>query len=472
LERRNRVGGTWIEADLGASFEVRNPATGEALASVPNCGAAEAGRAVEAAAAAFPAWAALPAVERANVLTTLCSFMLRDAERLATLLTKENGKPIKESRAEVQYAADFVRWSAEEARRIYGETIPASVPNRRHIVLKQPVGVVGAITPWNFPAAMITRKVAPALAAGCTVVVKPAEQTPLTALELAKLCEAARLPAGVLNVITGDPVAIGREFLSNPKVRKIAFTGSTEVGKLLMRGAADQVKRVSLELGGHAPFIVFDDADLDKAVDGLIANKFRNAGQTCICTNRVYVQRGAYAEFAKRLAAKAAALVLGNGLDEATQIGPMIDRPSLEKVAAHVEDARGRGARVLCGGHARDGRWYEPTILSEVPNDAKVLHEETFGPVAPLVAFDSEEEVLRLANDSTYGLAAYFFTRDYARVFRVSEALEFGIVGANDPAPAVPQAPFGGVKESGVGREGGKWALEEYLEVKHVSVLL
>ncbi len=470
LKTLNWIDGKWAGADGGATFAVRNPASLEEIARVPDCGAIEARRALDAAAAAFPAWAALPALDRANILFHVYAQMLSQARELAALLTAENGKPIKEALAEVQYAADFVRWSAEEARRVYGETIPAAVAGKRHLVLKQPLGVVAAITPWNFPSAMITRKVAPALAAGCTVVIKPAEQTPLSALALAELFAEAKLPPGVLNVITGNPEPIAKEMLAHPKVRKIAFTGSTEVGKLLMRGAADGLKRVSLELGGHAPFIVFADADLDKAADGCIANKFRNAGQTCICANRVYVQQEVHDTFAKKLAERASTLVVGNGMDEKTQVGPMIDAAGLKKVSEHVEDARRRGAKVLCGGGVKDARWFEPTVLTGVAPESRILREETFGPVAPVVPFKTEEEVVRLANDTPYGLAAYFYTKDVSRLFRVAEALEYGIVGANDPSPGVPQAPFGGMKESGMGREGGKWGLEEYVEVKHVSI--
>ncbi|MCE9584755.1 MAG: NAD-dependent succinate-semialdehyde dehydrogenase [Planctomycetes bacterium] len=470
IQTLNWINGKWTGADGGATFAVRNPATREEIARVPDCGPAEARRALDAAAAAFPAWAALPALDRANILFNVYAQMLSQARELAMLLTVENGKPIKESLAEIQYAADFVRWSAEEARRVYGETIPASVVGKRHLVLKQPLGVVAAITPWNFPSAMITRKVAPALAAGCTVVIKPAEQTPLSALALAELFAAAKLPPGVLNVITGNPEPIAKEMLSHAKVRKIAFTGSTEVGKILMRGAADGLKRVALELGGHAPFIVFADADLDKAAEGCVTNKFRNSGQTCICANRVYVQQEAHDAFVKKLVERASALVVGDGLDEKTQIGPMIDEQGLKKVVEHLEDARKRGAKVLCGGRVKDERWYEPTVLTNVPPESRILHEETFGPVAPVVPFKTEDEVVRLANDTPYGLAAYFYTKDVSRLFRVAEALEYGIVGANDPSPGVPQAPFGGMKESGMGREGGKWGLEEYVEVKHVSI--
>ncbi len=441
--RRCLIGGTWAGSDSGASLDVRDPATGAVVGRVPRCGAPETRRAIAAAAAAFPAWASRPAVERSNILGKFHDLMLAGIEPLARAIVSENGKPIREARAEVQYAAEFVRWSAEEARRVYGETIPAATAGKRHLVLKQPVGVVGAITPWNFPAAMITRKVAPALAAGCPVVIKPAEQTPLTALDLALLAEKAGVPAGVLNVVTGTPEAVGGEILASPLVRKLTFTGSTEVGKLLMRGAAATVKKISLELGGQAPFIVFADADLARAVDGCVTNKFRNAGQTCICANRIYVQRPVYARFLADLARRVEALVVGPGIDEATQVGPIIDAAGLAKIDAHVQDARKHGARVLCGGRPLRRRWYAPTVLADVPPGCLILREETFGPVAPVVPFDSEDEVVRLANDTPYGLAAYFYTSDASRLFRVMEALQYGIVGANDPSPGVPQAPFG-----------------------------
>ncbi|MBI5366649.1 MAG: NAD-dependent succinate-semialdehyde dehydrogenase [Planctomycetes bacterium] len=472
------IDGQWQEADSGKHFEVMNPATGDVVGTAPAGSWSEARRAIVAANRAFPAWAALTAKERANSLLHVGYEMQARKEQLARLITLECGKPLAEAEAEVLYAAEFVTWSAEEAKRVGGETIPASAPNKRILVLRQPIGVVAAITPWNFPAAMITRKVAPALAAGCTVVVKPAEQTPLTAMALFRLFEEAGLPAGVANLVTGDAQEIGKEFLGNPQVRKISFTGSTEVGKLLMRGAADQVKRLALELGGHAPFIVFDDADLDRAVDGLIACKFRNAGQTCICANRVYVQEPIFNTFAAKLAEKVRALKLGNGLEPGVHIGPLIDDAALTKVRAHVDDAVRKGARCLCGGRPRTegelgkGHFFEPTVLSNVNAEMRIAGEETFGPVAPLFSFRSEEEVLAKANATTYGLAAYFYTRDAARLFRVMERLEYGIVGANDHAPAVPQAPFGGYKESGLGREGGRFGVEEYLEIKNVSIAL
>ncbi|MBI3097975.1 MAG: NAD-dependent succinate-semialdehyde dehydrogenase [Planctomycetes bacterium] len=472
------VGGRWVPADGGGTFEVCSPSTRERVGRAAAGGPAEARRAIDAAADAFPAWAATPARDRGLFLLKIRDLMLERLEPLARTITLEQGKPLKEARAEIAYAAEFVTWSAEEGKRVAGETIPASTPNKRHLVLKQPIGVVGAITPWNFPSAMITRKVAPALAAGCTVVVKPAEQTPLSAIELFRLFHEAGLPAGVANLVTGEPAPIGREFLENPRVRKITFTGSTEVGKILMRGAADQVKKISLELGGCAPFIVFEDADLDKAADGLVITKFRNAGQTCICANRAFVHEKVYDAFQERLVGRVRTLKVGDGLAEGTTIGPLIDRAAFDKVSEHVGDAVRQGARVLCGGRGTPesgqgrGYFYEPTVLGESTPAMKVVSEETFGPVAPLVRFRDEEEVLRLANDTTYGLAAYFYTRDVGRVVRVMERLEYGIIGVNDPAPAVPQAPFGGFKESGIGREGGKYALEEFLEIKHVAMIV
>ncbi|MBI3271673.1 MAG: NAD-dependent succinate-semialdehyde dehydrogenase [Planctomycetes bacterium] len=472
------VDGHWVEADSGKHFEVKNPANGEVVGTAPSGGWAEARRAVVAAARAFPAWAALPAKERCNLLLHVGYEMQARKEQLARLVTLEEGKPLAEAEAEVLYAAEFLTWSAEEAKRVPGEMIPASVANKRILVLRQPIGVVAAITPWNFPFAMITRKIGPALAAGCTVVVKPAEQTPLSAMALFRLFEEAGFPAGAVNLVTGDPAEIGKEFLSNPQVRKLSFTGSTEVGKLLMRGAAEQVKRLSLELGGHAPFIVFEDADLDRAVDGLVACKFRNAGQTCICANRVFVQEPVFNAFSAKLADKVRLLKVGNGLEPGVQLGPLIDEPALAKVRAHVDDAVRKGAKALCGGRPRldgdfgKGHFFEPTVLTNVNTEMKIAVEETFGPVAPLIPFRSEEEVLAKANNTPYGLAAYFYTRDASRLFRVMEKLEYGIVGANDPAPAVPQAPFGGYKESGLGREGGRYALEEYVEIKNVSIAI
>jgi succinate-semialdehyde dehydrogenase/glutarate-semialdehyde dehydrogenase len=469
-------GGRWTPAASGAAFPVRNPATDAPLAEVADGGAADARAAVDAAAEAFPRWRALPARERARPLARWADLMLRDRERLARLLTEEQGKPLAEARGEIDYAASFLEWAAGEAVRVGGETIPASTADRRILVLRQPVGVTAAITPWNFPAAMVTRKVAPALAAGCTSVLKPAEQTPLTALALGELAQEAGLPPGVLNLVPArDPVPVVDALFADRRVRKVSFTGSTAVGRLLMAKAAANVTRLSLELGGHAPFLVFEDADLDAAVAGAVATKFRNAGQTCICANRILVHEKVLAPFADRLRAAAEDLRVGNGLEEGVRLGPLIDDAALAKVEDHVADAVARGARVLCGarrvepGPGLAKRFYAPTVLDRVGPDMKVSLDETFGPVAPITAFRTEEEAIRLANDSRYGLAAYFFTRDASRLMRVAEALDYGIVGANDALPSVAQAPFGGMKESGFGREGGREGMAEYLETKFVS---
>lgn len=409
------------------------------------------------------------------MLRRLTDAMLRDRERLAELMTREQGKPLAESRGEITYAASFFEWASEEAKRVYGEMIPASTVDKRILVLRQPVGVTASITPWNFPAAMIARKLGPALAAGCTMVIKPAEQTPLSALAIGELAAEAGIPAGVLNIITGDAPAIGGEIMSNALVRKVSFTGSTEVGKILMKQAAQNVTRLSLELGGHAPLIVFDDADLESAVAGLIATKFRNAGQTCICANRVLVQRGVHARFMQRLRDEVAKLRVGYGMDEGVQIGPLIDDAAVEKVRMHIDDAVRGGGTIVTGGRIarpRTGlteRFCEPTVIDGAVPSMLCFREETFGPVAPVMAFDTEEEAVRIANDSRFGLAAYFFTRDASRLIRVAEALEYGIVGANDGAPSTAQAPFGGVKESGFGREGGKYVMDAYTEIKYVS---
>ena len=454
---------------------VRNPATDREICRVVDGGAAEARAAVDAAAAALPGWRSLTAVERARPLRRLSELMARDAERLADLCSQESGKPLAEARTEVAYAASFLDWFAEEGRRVYGETIPASDPGKRLLVLKRPCGVAAAITPWNFPLAMVTRKMGPALAAGCTQVVKPAEQTPLSALAIAELSVEAGLPAGVLNVVVGsDAAAIAGVFFGRAEVRHVSFTGSTEVGKLLVRQSADRVLRVSLELGGHAPFIVLDDADVDAAVAGAVASKFRNAGQTCVCANRFLVQRGVHDAFVDRFAAAVSALKVGDGRAPGTQVGPLIDDGGLAKAEDHIADAVARGARVAAGGsRARiEGcadRFLRPTVLVGVTPDMKCFREETFGPVAPICAFDREEDALRMANDSPYGLAAYLWTRDGARIIRMSEALEYGIVGVNDALPAVAQAPFGGVKQSGLGREGGRQGIEEYLDLRYVS---
>ncbi len=477
MQTKNLIGGEWTGADDGGVFAVLDPATDAHLADVPDCGEAETARAIEAAAVAFESWKVLPAIARSKVMRRLCDIMLRDEDRLAELLMREQGKPRAEALGEIRYGAAFVEWAAEEAKRIYGETIPASVPNKRILVLRQPVGVVAAITPWNFPCAMITRKIAPALAVGCTAVVKPAEQTPLSALAFGELCCEAGLPAGVVNIVTGrDPEPIGRAIFADPRVRHVSFTGSTEVGRLLMRQAASNITRLSLELGGHAPFIVFDDADLDAAIEGVLASKFRNAGQTCICANRVFVQCGVYDEFLGKLAKAVGGLRLGAGDDEGAQIGPLIDDAAVTKVERHLADARDRGAKVLCGGSVvrlRAGltrRFVEPTIIEGVTSEMLCSREETFGPIVPVARFETEAEVIVRANDTPFGLAAYFYTRDASRLVRVAEALEYGVIGANDGAPSTAQAPFGGVKHSGFGREGGKYACEEYTELKYVSI--
>jgi len=467
------IGGAWCGADSGAAFDVNNPAGGAHLASVPDMGAAETRRAIAAADAAWPAWRALTGKERAAVLRKWHELMLAHAEDLALLMTSEQGKPLAEARGEVTYAASFLEWFAEEAKRVCGDTLAATQADKRFIVVKQPIGVCAAITPWNFPAAMITRKVAPALAAGCTVVVKPAEQTPLTALALAELANRAGFPAGVINVVTGSAASapkIGAELTGNPTVRKLSFTGSTEVGRLLMAQCAPTLKKVSLELGGNAPFIVFDDADLDAAVEGALASKYRNTGQTCVCANRLLVQDGIYEAFAARLAEKVKAMSVGAGTEAGVVQGPLIDAQALAKVEAHVADALARGARVLTGGrrHARGGTFYEPTVIVDVTPQMLCAREETFGPVAPLFRFRTEAEAIAMANDTEFGLAAYFFSRDVARCFRVGEALEYGMVGVNTGNFSNEVAPFGGIKQSGIGREGSKYGIEEYLEIKYL----
>ncbi len=469
------IDGEWREAASGASFAVTNPATGELLVEVPDGGADETRAAIDAAAAALPGWAATPAPTRAAVLRKAAALMLERQERLATIMTLEQGKPLSEARGEIAYAASFLSWFAGEAERIYGTSIPASVANKRLFVLRQPVGVCALITPWNFPAAMLARKLGPALAAGCTVVAKPAEQTPLSALELGRILGEAGLPAGAFNLITAsNPEPFAETIFADERVRKVSFTGSTEVGKLLIQQSAATVKRLSLELGGNAPFIVFDDADLDAAVQGAIASKFRNAGQTCVCANRIFVQRGIYERFADAFTAKVRALRVGNGLDPETVIGPLIDGQAREKVERHVADALAGGAALLAGGGPYDGigdgAFWTPTVLADARAEMLVAREETFGPVAPLIPFDEEEEVLRQANATPYGLAAYCYTRDVSRVWRMAEGLEYGIVGMNDGLPSTAQAPFGGVKQSGLGREGGPTGINEYLEEKYVSL--
>jgi succinate-semialdehyde dehydrogenase/glutarate-semialdehyde dehydrogenase len=469
------IDGRWCDADNAATVVVRNPATGEDLARVPDMGATETRRAIEAANAAWPAWRALTAKQRGAILRAWNDLIVANADDLALLMTSEQGKPLAEARGEVLYGASFVEWFAEEAKRTYGEVIPQTISGQRLLVLKQPIGVCAAITPWNFPCAMITRKVAPALAAGCPVVVKPAEQTPLTALALAVLAERAGFPPGVFNLVTGSAVSapqIGGELTSNPIVRKLSFTGSTEVGRLLMAQCAPTLKKISLELGGNAPFIVFDDADVDAAVAGAMASKYRNAGQTCVCANRLLVQAGIYEEFAAKLAAEVAKLKVGAGTTAGVTQGPLIDAQALEKVEAHVADAVSQGARVLAGGkrHAMGGTFFEPTVLADVTPAMRCAREETFGPVAPLFKFHDEAEAIALANATEYGLAGYFYARDLGRVWRVAEALEYGMVGVNVGLIANEVAPFGGVKQSGIGREGSRHGIEEYLETKYVCL--
>jgi succinate-semialdehyde dehydrogenase / glutarate-semialdehyde dehydrogenase len=472
---RALVGGKWVGARSGAEIEVRNPATDELLAMVPCGGNEDASGAVDSASDALPGWRALPGADRSKLLRRLYELMMRDQDRLGRLMTLEQGKPLAEAKGEVAYAAGFVEWSAEEAKRIYGETVQAFVPNKRILILHQPVGVVAAITPWNFPSAMITRKMGPALAAGCTIVIKPASKTPLSAIAIAELAIEAGIPSGVINVLPGQAAEIADAWLADARVRVISFTGSTEVGKELMRKAANHVTRVSLELGGHAPFLVFDDADLDAAVAGAMASKFRNAGQTCICANRIYVQDGIYDRFAAKLTAAVEALKVGPGLEQGVLIGPLVDDRAIAKVEEHVTDALGNGANIRTGGRripqgqGYADRFYAPTVIENVTPAMKISREETFGPVAPLTRFHTEQEAINLANDSPYGLAAYFYTRDASRLVRVAEALEYGVIGANDGLPSTPHAPLGGMKESGLGREGGKWGVEEFLETKYVS---
>ena len=462
--------GAWTGAASGARLAVTDPATGAEIARVPAMGAAETEAAIAAAEAALPAWRERPAAERAAVLRRWFDLMRAHADDLAAILTAEQGKPLAEARGEILYAASFVEWFAEEAKRVYGETIPAPLPGQRITVLRQPVGVTAAITPWNFPAAMITRKAAPALAAGCTMIVRPADLTPLTAFALAELAQRAGVPAGVLQVLTGPSRVIGAVLTGSPAVRKLSFTGSTEVGRALMAQCAPGIKRMSLELGGNAPFIVFDDADLEAAVEGALFAKFRNAGQTCVCANRILVQRGIHDAFCARLAERVAALPVGPGTEPGVAIGPLIEEKALAKVEAHIADATARGARLLAGGrrHARGGLFFEPAVLSGVTPAMDVAQEETFGPLAPVFVFDTEAEAVAMANDTIYGLAAYFYTRDFARSIRVGEALEYGMVGHNTARISNEVAPFGGVKQSGLGREGSRHGIEEYLELKYL----
>ena len=472
LRQQCYVDGAWIDADAGGTVAVTNPATGGTLGTVPDLGAAETRRAIEAAAAAFPAWAAKTAKERAVLLRRWHDLMLANVDDLAVLMTAEQGKPLAEARGEVAYAAAFIEWFAEEAKRVYGDVIPGHQPDKRILVLRQPVGVVAAITPWNFPAAMITRKAGPALAAGCTFVCKPAMQTPYSALAMAELAHRAGLPKGVFSVVTGPATVLGGEMTSNPVVRKVTFTGSTEVGKKLAAQCVGTLKKVSLELGGNAPFIVFDDADLDAAVQGAIASKYRNTGQTCVCANRLLVQKGVYDAFVAKLVEAVKKLRVGDGLAGPTEQGPLIDEKAVAKVEEHVADALAKGGRIALGGkrHALGGTFFEPTIITHVTPQMAVAREETFGPVAPIFAFDDEKQAIRMANDTEFGLASYFFTRDLARAFRVAEGLEYGIVGLNTGLISTEVAPFGGVKESGSGREGSKYGILDYTELKYLCI--
>ncbi|MCO7228071.1 NAD-dependent succinate-semialdehyde dehydrogenase [Halomonas sp. CnH100-B] len=467
------IDGSWVAADSGEQINVTNPATGEPVGDIPRLGRAETERAIDAADAALPAWRALTAQERADLLLKWHDLMLEHKQDLALLMTHEQGKPVKEAEGEIVYAASFLRWFAEEARRVYGETIPAANANQRIVVTKQPVGVVGAITPWNFPAAMITRKAGAALAAGCTIVVKPASQTPFSATALALLAERAGIPRGVFNVVPGSASDIAKALTESPKVRKITFTGSTEVGRTLMAQAAEHIQKISLELGGNAPFIVFEDADLDAAVEGAMAAKFRNAGQTCVCTNRFLVQSSVINAFCEKLAvAMNSELKVGDGTKPGVNIGPLIDEDAVKKVSEHVQDAVDHGAELLLGGHPHPlgGNYFTPTLISFATDSMKVAHEETFGPLAAVFPFDDEETAIEMANDTQYGLASYFYSRDLARVWRVAEALEYGMVGINTGLISNAAAPFGGVKASGLGREGGHQGLEEYLETKYLCI--
>ena len=466
------IDGKWLDADTGKKIIVTNPFDQAVLGSVPECSSVETTRAIHAAHTAFAKWRDLTAKQRSDLLWRWAVLIDENKEDLARIMTLEQGKPLAESRGEIDYGNAFIKWFAEECRRVYGDIIPSNKPKQHLLVLKQPMGVVGAITPWNFPVAMITRKCAPALAAGCTVVLKPAEETPFSALALAVLAEQAGIPAGVINVITGDPEKIGAELTTNPIVKKISFTGSTEVGKLLMKQSAATVKKVSLELGGNAPFIVFDDADLDAAISGVMASKFRNTGQTCVCANRIYIQDSIYDEFAKKLNDAVKKLNVGSGLIDDIQQGPLINDAAIKKVENHIADAIAQGAKILTGGkrHSAGKQFFEPTILIDVTSAMKISHEETFGPVAPLFRFKTEDEVIAIANATQFGLASYFYSRDMSRIWRVAEALEYGMVGINEGIISTEVAPFGGYKESGIGREGSRYGIEEYLEMKYLCM--
>ncbi|YCI88493.1 NAD-dependent succinate-semialdehyde dehydrogenase [Pseudomonas sp. R3-41] len=472
LRQAMLIDGQWVQADNGQTIEVRNPATGELVARVPNGGELETRRAVEAAERAMRGWRKTLPKERSRVLRKLYDLMLENLDDLATIMTAEQGKPLVESRGEILYAAGFIEWFAEEAKRVYGDIIPHNVEGRQILVQKAPIGVFAAITPWNFPSAMITRKAGPGWAVGCAGVIKPASQTPLSALALAVLAERAGLPAGVCNVVTGSARAIGGELTANPAVRKLSFTGSTEVGAQLLAQCAPTIKKTSMELGGNAPFIIFDDADVDAAVIGALAAKYRNAGQACVAANRILVQAGIYDTFAKKLAEAAAALTVGNGMDKGVVQGPLINEAAVQKVEEHIADALEKGARVATGGkrHALGGSYFEPTVLTSVPRDALIFSDETFGPVAPLFRFETEEEAISMANDTPFGLAAYLYARDVGIIFRVVESLEFGMVGVNEGLISTEVAPFGGVKSSGLGREGSKYGVDDYLEIKYVAL--
>ncbi len=472
LKQQCYIDGVWCDADSGETIEVTDPGKGDVLGTVPKMGAAETKRAIAAAEKALPAWRAKTAAERARLLRTLFNMMMEHQDDLGELLSREQGKPLAEGKGEIAYGASFIEWFAEEAKRAYGEVIPGHAADRRIVTIKQPVGVVAAITPWNFPNAMITRKLGPALAAGCTIVIKPASATPYSALALAVLCEKAGIPAGVVNVVTGSARAIGGELTANPVVRKLTFTGSTEIGRQLLRECADTVKKVSMELGGNAPFLVFDDADVDAAVEGAMVSKFRNNGQTCVCTNRFYVQAGVYEEFTTKLAARVAGMRVGYGMDEGSEVGPLIDEAAVAKVEEHLEDAVSGGAEVLAGGgrSALGGTFFLPTVLAGVKPDMKLAHEETFGPLAGIIRFETEEEAIAMANDTEFGLASYFYARDMARVWRVGEALEAGMVGINTGLISTEVAPFGGIKQSGLGREGSRHGLDDYMEIKYLCM--
>ena len=472
LRQQCYLNGKWVGADDGSTAPVTNPATGEIIAHVPVMGAAETRRAIDGAKVAQKLWAARTAKDRAGILRKWFELMMANQEDLAIILTTEMGKSLTEARGEIAYGASFIEWFAEEGKRVYGETIPQHAADKRILVLKQPIGVTAAITPWNFPNAMITRKVGPALAAGCAQVIKPALETPLSAFALAVLAEEAGLPAGLMSVITGDSHAIGGEMTSNPIVTKLSFTGSTEVGRILMQQCAPTIKKLALELGGNAPFIVFDDAYLDSAVEGAIISKFRNSGQTCVCANRLFVQAGIYDKFAEKLAARVAAFKVGNGMDDGVNQGPLINEDAVLKVEEHVADVLANGGAVTLGGkrHALGGTFFMPTVLTGVTADMKIFREETFGPVAPLIKFKDEAEVIELANRTEFGLASYFFSRDIGRIFRVAEALEYGMVGVNTGLISTAEAPFGGVKQSGLGREGSRHGIEDYLEIKYVCL--